>query len=163
MEDYLKELGYLGLIARLKRLSDGMLYSIRDVYKLKAFEIEPNWHFVFLSLKQHETRTMTQLSGAFGLSQPALVKIINKMKKKGYLDFIQDDKDKRKTQLRLSQKAKNELPHFEKVWNAGQNSIAKMLNEDQTFMSKLEDLERLLKQQGFKDRILEQLLENKKA
>lgn len=159
MEDYLKELGHLGLIARLKRLSDSMLYSIRDVYKQKGFEIEPNWHFVFLALKKHETRTMTELSAAFGLSQPALVKIINKMKKRGYLDFVKDEKDNRKTQLRLSQKAKTELTQFEKVWNAGQESIARMMNQDQEFMSKLEDLEIQLTNQSFKERILERLNE----
>ncbi len=159
MEDYLKELGNLGLIARLKRLSDSMLYSIRDVYKMKGFEIEPNWHLVFLSLKKHNTRTMTELSDAFGLSQPALVKIINKMKKKGYLDFIKDVNDSRKTQLRLSQKAKNELPQFEKVWSAGQTSISIMINEDKEFLDKLEDLELQLKQESFKERILKQLEE----
>ncbi len=161
MEDYLKELGHLGLIARLKRISDSMIYSIRDVYKMKAFEIEPNWHLVFLALKKHGSRTMTELSEAFGLSQPALVKIINKMKQKGYLDFIKDEKDSRKTQLRLSQKAKEELPQFEEVWNAGQNSISIMLAERHEFLSQLGELEQLIKKKNFKERILEQLEKEK--
>lgn len=157
MNDYLKELGHLGLIARLKRLSDSMLYSIRDVYKSKGFDIEPNWHFVFLSLKKHGKRTMTELSDSFGLSQPATVKIINKMKKKGYIDTVDDLSDSRKKQLQLSEKAKRELPQFEFVWNAGQASISKMLEDDVTFLSKLEELESLLRDQTFKERIFSQL------
>ena len=73
--DFLKELGYLGLIARLKRLSDSMLYSIRDLYKLEDIDIEPNWHLVFLILKKHKTRTMTEIAESFHLSQAAIVKI----------------------------------------------------------------------------------------
>ncbi|MEP5611869.1 MAG: MarR family transcriptional regulator [Cyclobacteriaceae bacterium] len=157
MDDYLKELGHLGLIARLKRLSDSMLYSIREVYKLKGFEIEPNWHFVFLALKKHRKRTMTELSTSFGLSQPATVKIINKMKEKGYIDMAGDQSDNRKKQLQLSEKARKELPHFEKVWNAGKASISKMIMEDVAFLSKLEEMESLLKDQNFKERILNQL------
>ncbi|MEP1097326.1 MAG: helix-turn-helix domain-containing protein [Cyclobacteriaceae bacterium] len=157
MEDYLKELGHLGLIARLKRLSDSMLYSIRDVYKVERFEIEPNWHFVFLSLKKHGKRTMTELSESFGLSQPATVKIINKMKKKGYIDVVVDSSDSRKKQLQLSEKAKTELPQFERVWIAGQASITDMLKGDTTFLSKLEELESLLKDQRFEKRILNHL------
>ncbi len=125
-KDYLKELEYLGLIARLKRLSDNMLYSIRDMYSLKGFEIEPNWHLVFLLLKKHKTRTMTEISDSLGISQPAVVKIINKMKKKGYLEVIVDDKDSRKKQLTLSKKAKKELPDFEKVWDCGQATIQEL-------------------------------------
>jgi len=61
-DDFLKELGHLGLIARLKRLSDSMLYSIRDLYKIKSVDIEPNWHLVFLTLKKHKMRTMTEIA-----------------------------------------------------------------------------------------------------
>ena len=88
--DFLKELGHLGLIARLKRSSDAILYSIREMYKSENLDIEPNWHLVFLILKKHETRTMTEIAEAFQLSQPAIVKIINKMKEKGYIDCKED-------------------------------------------------------------------------
>jgi len=89
--DFLKELGYLGIIARLKRVSDSIFYSIREVYKLENMDIEPNWHLVFLILKKHKTRTMTEIAESFHLSQPAIVKIINKMRNKGYIDIIEND------------------------------------------------------------------------
>jgi DNA-binding MarR family transcriptional regulator len=159
-EDFLKELDHLGLIARLKRLSDTMLYSIRDIYKLKSIDIEPNWHLVFLVLKKHKKRTMTEIAGSFQLSQPAVVKIINKMKKKGYINFVTDTKDNRKRQLQLSQKAIKKLPVFEKIWNAGQESIKKMLDKNGDFLHLLEKLEQQLEQKNFKDRVLNHLKNN---
>lgn len=155
--DFLKELGYLGLIARLKRLSDSILYSIRDLYKLEDIDIEPNWHLVFLILKKHKTRTMSEIAESFHLSQPAIVKIINKMKKKGYIDIIQDTRDNRKRQLQLSQKAVSELPRFEKIWHAGQESIKEMLEGNQAFLDLLENFEQQIEHKGFKERVLNHL------
>lgn len=159
--DFLKELGYLGLIARLKRLSDSMLYSIRDLYKLKGIDIEPNWHLVFLILKKHKRRTMTEIADAFNLSQPAIVKVIDKMKKKGYIDVIIDSNDNRKRQLQLSQKAIKDLPMFENIWAAGQESIKEMLEKDEMFLDLLEKIERHLENNNFKERVLNHLKEDK--
>jgi len=155
--DFLKALGYLGLIARLKRLSDSMLYSIRDLYKLEDIDIEPNWHLVFLILKKHKTRTITEIAKSFHLSQPAIVKIINKMKKKGYIDIIKDTRDNRKRQLQLSQKAISELPRFEKIWHAGQQTIEEMLEANQAFLNQLEKFEQQIEHQSFKERVLNHL------
>ncbi len=155
--DFLKELGYLGLIARLKRLSDSMLYSIRDLYKLEDIDIEPNWHLVFLILKKHKTRTMSEIAESFHLSQPAIVKIINKMKKKGYIDIIQDTHDNRKRQLQLSQKSISKLPKFEKIWHAGQQSIKEMLEANQEFLNLLENFEQQIEDKSFKERVLDHL------
>ncbi|MDN5205484.1 MarR family transcriptional regulator [Fulvivirgaceae bacterium BMA10] len=156
-DDFLKELEHLGLIARLKRLSDSMLQSIRDLYKLKGIDIEPNWHFVFLLLKKNKRSTMTEMAESFQLSQPAVVKIINKMKQKGYIDIVEDNSDNRKRQLQLSQKAIDQLPLFESIWSAGQQSIKEMLDEDEAFLDLLEKMEQHIRNKNFKDRVLSHL------
>ena len=155
--DFLKELGYLGVIARLKRVSDSIFYSIREVYKLENMDIEPNWHLVFLILKKHKTRTMTEIAKSFHLSQPAIVKIINKMRNKGYIDIIKDTHDNRKRQLQLSKKAKSELPRFEKLWSVGQQTIKEMLEESELFLVLLEKFEQQIEQKSFKGRVLNHL------
>ncbi|ELR73405.1 transcriptional regulator, MarR family [Fulvivirga imtechensis AK7] len=134
-----------------------MLYSIRDVYRIKNIDIEPNWHFVFLILKDHKTRTMSEMAEAFQLSQPAVVKIINKMKKRGYIDIVQDGHDNRKRQLRLSKKAVDLLPMFETIWSAGQLSIRQMLQDNEQFLAELESLEQQLQHKSFNERILTNL------
>lgn len=161
MSDFLTELGHLGMIARLKRMSDAMLYSIREVYKTENVDIEPNWHLVFLLLKKYRTRTMSEIAEAFGLSQPAVVKIINKMKHKGYIEVVADAADSRKKQLRLSGKALEELPRFERIWAAGQASIGELLDGNDAFMPILADMEQQLSDISFSQRIRAHLKDRK--
>jgi len=153
-EDFLDELGHLGLIARLKRLSDSMLYSIREVYKQEGLDIEPNWHLVFLILKKNKTMAMTEIADAFHLSQPAIVKVINKMEQRGYVNIIKDAKDNRRRLLTLSDKAKRLLPGYEKIWSGGEKSIQQMLEGNEAFTDILTSLENQLEQQSFEERIL---------
>ena len=112
---------------------------------------------IFLILKKHKTRTITEIAESFHLSQPAIVKIINKMKKKGYIDIVKDTYDNRKRQLQLSQKAISELPRFEKIWHAGQESIKEILEANQAFLDLLENFEQQIEQKGFKERVLKHL------
>ncbi len=152
-QDFLKQLGPLGLIARLKRLSDSMLYGIREVYQSKGYSIEPNWHFVFLYLKQKGSATLSEMSKAFGLSQPALVKIINKMKDRGYLVSALDDSDGRRRILKLSKNAYKDLEEFEKTWLAGSQSIEELLGPSDSLMTCLESFETQLAEKSFAERI----------
>lgn len=45
--DFLVGLEYLGVTARIKRLSDTFFYSIKELYKQLGITIEPSWHLVF--------------------------------------------------------------------------------------------------------------------
>lgn len=156
-KDFLKELEYLGITARLKRMSDSISYSIKELYKHENIDIEPSWHLVLLILKKHKTRTMTEISEDFNISQPAMVRMIEKIARKGYIDIIENKTDKRKKQLQLSKKALKELPKFERVWDAGQKSIRDMLKGNKVFFSSLEKFEQQLDKTDFKERALNHL------
>ena len=156
-KDFLKELEYLGITARLKRMSDSLSYNIKELYKMKDIDIEPSWHLVFLILKKHKTITMTEIADAFHISQPGITKMITKMKKKGYINIRTNGNDNRKKQVELSQKGLKELPKFEKIWNAGQQSIKDMLEANKEFLISLEKFEKQIKYKNFKDRTINHL------
>ncbi|NOU59122.1 MarR family winged helix-turn-helix transcriptional regulator [Marinifilum caeruleilacunae] len=155
--DFLKELEFLGVTARLKRLSDNLSYSIKDLYQQKDLDIEPSWHLVILLLKKQESSTMSEIADLLQLSQAAATKMLNKMIQKGYLISVRDEKDNRKKMIQLSDKAKLELPKFEKVWNAGQSSIRDILQSNTDFLNNLSDFEDKLKEKSFQQRALEHL------
>ena len=155
--DYLKELGYLGFTARLKRLSDAFSGNIKELYKAKGLDIEPSWHLVFLILKQEERCTMTELADAFHMSQPAVTKMIARMIKKGYITAAADNNDRRKKVLRLTRKAKNKLPQFERIWKAGRDSVREMLSSNDDFLEHLKKLETEIEQKSFAERAMERL------
>ncbi len=116
MTDFIDEIEYYGLTARIKRLSDALNGEARKLYAHLNLDIEPNWHLVFLSLKE-QPLSVTELAKRLRFSHPAIVKIINKMKKHGYIQSIQDDNDSRRQILFLTDKSKKLLPEYEKVWD----------------------------------------------
>ena len=59
--------------------------------------------------------------------QEIVVKLINKMKKRGYIDSEIDPKDNRKYHLMLSQKAIKKLPVLEQYWIAGEKALEELL------------------------------------
>ncbi|WP_370175018.1 MarR family winged helix-turn-helix transcriptional regulator [Leeuwenhoekiella palythoae] len=152
-EDFLIEMGYAGLTGRLKRLSDAFMYQTRDFYREHDSEIEPNWHMIFLLLQKNETMTVTEIAEALQLSHPAIVKLINKMKKRGYINSNLDPEDNRRYNLVLSQKAIKELPVLEAYWEAGNKALEEMLEHNTLLLEQLEQLEARMAEADFKTRM----------
>ena len=150
--DFLKQLEHAGFTARIKRLSDNLLYDARKVYESLEMDIEPNWHLIFLILKKEQKLTVTQISKSLGYSHPAIIKIIQKMKTKGYIQSISDENDGRKQLLQLTPKSLAQLPVLEAQWNTIQSVIETLA--DPTFLEKLTQIENTLAQESLYKRII---------
>ncbi len=159
-QDYLTELGFLSFVTRLKRVSDAMLHDGRRLYKELGMDIEPNWYVIFRLLDENDEMTITKIADTIGFAHPSVITIVNKMTKAGYLESSQCSEDSRRRLLRLSEKAKTELPKFEKVWNAGVTGLKKMLS-DKDYLEFLEILENRVEEKGFKKRTQEVIKKQK--
>ncbi|CAZ98359.1 MarR family transcriptional regulator [Zobellia galactanivorans] len=157
MNDFLTEIEYAGLMSRIKRLSDEVLYSTRDYYKTVGLDIEPNWHLIFLLLEKHKCMTITEIAQELRMSHPACVKIIKKMKKKGYINTSTDDNDSRKQLLELSEKSKEQLPVFREHWNAGAKTTEDLIKNSPHFVEELKEMEILVSEKNYKERTLSHL------
>ncbi|WBL26965.1 MarR family winged helix-turn-helix transcriptional regulator [Zunongwangia sp. HGR-M22] len=151
-DDFLVEMGYAGLTGRLKRLSDSFLYSTRQFYRDNGLEIEPNWHMIFLLLEKHERLTVMEIAEKLHLSHPAIVQLVDKMKKKGYINSVKDPKDKRKHLLRLSKKARLKLPEMQRHWDAGDKAVKEIMNHSKAIFDHLAILEKNIEQADFNER-----------
>lgn len=158
--DFLIEMEYAGLTGRLKRLSDSFMYSTKQFYRAQGLEIEPNWHVIFLLLKKHGNLTIMEIAEALKLSHPAIVQLVEKMKKKGYIDSLRDPEDQRKHRLTLSEKAKSKLPELETFWDAGNKALQEITNHRKIIFEELEILEKNLGEEDFRSRS-ERLLKKK--
>lgn len=145
-DDFLQSLEFVGFTARIKRISDGLLYDARNVYKEIDFDIEPNWHLIFLLLKKEGELTVTQIAQKLKFSHPAVVKIVKKMKERGYVLSGADEHDSRKQLLKLSPKSLHELPRFEREWDQIQEVIQEFVDVD--FLQKLAEMEKKLEEKG---------------
>ncbi|MEQ5790741.1 MarR family transcriptional regulator [Muricauda sp. NFXS6] len=155
--DYLKTLEYLGMTARVKRLSDNLFYSIRKLYQEMDIDIEPSWHLVFLILKEQGEVGMLDFANILNLSKPAVTKMIRKMEDMGYVQMGSDPSDSRRKLVSLSSKAEQRLPQFESVWDAGQLAVQQLLETNPHFMGALELLEQQLEEQNFCDRAIKNI------
>ncbi|WP_370089482.1 MarR family winged helix-turn-helix transcriptional regulator [Ekhidna sp.] len=155
--DFVNELGYLGLAVRLKRLSDAMVHSGRQMYKELGLDIEPNWFLIFLLLKKYEKLSVTEIAAKLHFSHPSVITMVGKMEKAGYLHSSLDKLDSRKKLFTLSLKAEENLPRFEEVWQAGTEGVKKLFSEDNNFLNTLEALEVQYSQKDFKERTLNEL------
>lgn len=155
-QDFLRELGNLAVVTRLKRVSDAMLHDGRRMYKELGMDIEPNWFVMFRLLKKHEKLGVTDIAERIGLAHPSVISIVNKMMKAGYLKEEKSPGDNRKRMLCLTAKAEKDMPEFERVWSAGTAGVKKMMN-DVDMLAFLDTLESRVAEKGFRHRTLEEL------
>lgn len=154
--DLLRELGHLALATRMKRISDRMIHSGREMYKRLGIDIEPNWYMIFKLLQKHETLTVMEIANYLQLSHPSVITIIDKMSKNDYLNLERSKADGRKQLVRLSAKAHEKLPELEKIWEAGTESMGLMM-QAYDILSILDFMEDALEYSDFKTRTIEEL------
>jgi len=141
----MKELGYRALDNRLKRISDRMSHDTRKFFKQIDIDVEPSWHLVFKLLREYKTLTMVDIAQQLGYSHPSTVVMLKKMTAKGYIASEKDSIDKRKLNIKLTQKSIDLLPDLEQIWDSCEDAIYKMLNQDLSILKHLDDIEEALK------------------
>ncbi len=107
------------------------MYSTRQFYRDHGLEIEPNWHMIFLLLQKHEKLTVMEIAEKLHLSHPAIVQLVDKMKKKGYINSVKDKKDKRK---------------------AGDEAVKEIMNHSKAILDYLAVLENNMDEADFRER-----------
>jgi len=152
-KDFLQSLNHRGFTARIKRLGDTMLYDSKKYYQNSQFDLEPNFHMIFLLLKKENGLSVTEIARRVKFSHPAIIKIVKKMKAKGYLEGFPDASDNRKTLVQLSKKGLKQLPIFEKEWNKHQKVIKEIVDDE--FLFKLAQIEDKLYSQSISQRYIQ--------
>jgi len=159
-KDFIIELGYKALDNRLKRISDRMSHDTRKFFKQIDIDVEPSWHLVFKLLKENKIMTMVEIAEQLGYTHPSTVVMLKKMTEKGYIFSKKDTIDKRKLNLKLTQKSIDLLPELESIWNSCENAILKMLNQDFSIIKCLDNLEASLRNIPLNERFYNEFRKN---
>lgn len=152
MNDFLKELDFLGVTARIKRLNDSFNHGIRELYRSQGLDIEPSWHLVLIIIKNEGSVNLVEVANRLHISQPAVTKLVNNIIDKGYIEKMNDPQDSRAKRIKLSDTGKKEFPKWETVWEAGQKAVREMLQENVHFITSLTLLEEANSVEAFQDR-----------
>jgi DNA-binding MarR family transcriptional regulator len=87
------------------------------------------------------------------MSYPSVIVITNKMLAKRFLVSIKDKDDFRKRVLYLSEKAIEQMPDHQKIWDAGISAMDKAL-KGLDALSFISEMENRFNKNGFKERTL---------
>ena len=156
-KDFVRELGFLGVTARLKRLSDSISASIKEMYKQQNIEFEPSWHLYILFLREHPQSSMTEISESLKISLPAVYKVCGKLEKSGLISIVQNELDSRKKCIQLTTKAEKEFIKLNEIWAAGSQAVEQMLATNKSFLRALEKLESENEKLSFECRVQQHL------
>ncbi len=162
-KDFIKELGYKALDNRLKRISDRMSHDTRKFFKHIDIDIEPSWHLIFKLLEESKTLTMVEIAEQLGYTHPSMVMMLKKMTAKGYITSEKHMVDKRKQNIRLTNKSIDLLPELKRIWFSCENAIYKMLNEDVSILKYLDIIESALKETSFNQRFYNEYQKTRKT
>lgn len=124
--DFLASLGTLSLTLRMRRLADRLSEQGRDVYAGLALELEPGWYAPLLLLDARGALSISDAARALGVQHPSLVKVSKSLEEAGLVESVEDPDDGRRRLIRLTPKARRQLPEFQRVWTAFEESLAEL-------------------------------------
>jgi DNA-binding MarR family transcriptional regulator/predicted GNAT family acetyltransferase len=115
--DFLKELGYLAIASRLKRLTDRFMRGGSEAYRALGIDFEPRWFTLFYLLYTEDSpMSILEIAGALKVSHPAVIQTAQVLIKKGLVRSFQDDVDRRKRRLVITAKGKTLAASLTPVW-----------------------------------------------
>lgn len=116
--DFIKELGYLAVATRMKRLMERLMKGAGEVYKSLGIDFEPRYFAVFYLLsKSKGPLSISEIASALKISHPAVIQTTQLLLKKRLVISAQDEVDRRKRLLILSKKGLRMAEEMKPIWD----------------------------------------------
>lgn len=116
--DFLKELGYLAIASRMKRLTDSLLRGGSEAYRSLGLDFEPRWFTLFYLLYSGDSPlSIREIADALKVSHPAVIQTAQMLARRGLIRSFQDPVDKRKRRLAVTPKGRELGASLAPVWD----------------------------------------------
>jgi len=102
-----KRTGKMALGSRLRLFTARVTDDAAKIYESYQIDFAPKWFPVFFVLKEGDEKTITEIAGEIGHSQPSVSKIIKEMIEGGLVKENQKSADKRRNVVVLTKKGKS--------------------------------------------------------
>jgi DNA-binding MarR family transcriptional regulator/GNAT superfamily N-acetyltransferase len=128
--DFIKDLGYLAVATRMKRLTERLMRGAGEVYRALDIDFEPRYFAVFYLLSRSERPlSISEIASALKISHPAVIQTTQRLLKKKLVISSKDDADRRKHQLSLSPKGLKTAKELQHVWDDFVTATVDMFDE----------------------------------
>ncbi len=115
VEDVVKELGYLTLGTRLKRLGERLQAQTQVVLENAAIDV-PASHFPILAaLDRLGSLSVGELTEAVGISQPGVTRLLEKLEADGWVQSTQTAGDRRVRAIGLTKQGRQLIARAKRV------------------------------------------------
>jgi DNA-binding MarR family transcriptional regulator len=139
----------------LKRISNQFQQDILKIYASLGIRFDLSWFPVFYFLNKEKEVTITSLSKELEVSHPAIIQVINSLKKEKLIQVSVDKNDKRKRNVRFTAKGYELMCKVEPVWKNIKQIMDEILIEGERtnqLIPALGELENIFSKQGIYER-----------
>lgn len=159
--DFIKDLGYLAVASRMKRLTDRFMRGGLEAYKSLGIDFEPRWFSVFYLIFSHETPlSISEIAASLKISHPAVIQTSQMLVRKGLIESFQDIKDRRIRRLDITEKGKELANFLLPIWNDFMAATAELFEKaDVDMLSAIERIEAQLDEEEVGERIIKRIKE----
>ena len=115
----------------LKQIHDIMEKNANNVLREQELTISQSGVLVLLDEKEGKTASFKELEKDFGVSQPTMVGILNRLVQKDLVEVLTDSEDKRIRKAHLTQKGADKCKEGYKHMNSAEEQLLKSLTDDE--------------------------------
>ena len=115
----------------LKQIHDIMEKNANNVLREQDLTISQSGVLVLLDEKEGKTALFKELEKDFGVSQPTMVGILNRLEQKDLVEVLNDSEDKRIRKAHLTHKGADKCKEGYKHMNSAEAQLLKSLTDDE--------------------------------
>lgn len=115
----------------LKQIHDIMEKNANNILREQDLTISQSGVLVLLDEKEGKTALFKELEKDFGVSQPTMVGILNRLVQKDLVEVLTDSEDKRIRKAHLTQKGADKCKEGYKHMNSAEEQLLKSLTDDE--------------------------------
>lgn len=115
----------------LKQIHDIMEKNANNVLREQELTISQSGVLVLLDEKEGKTASFKELEKEFGVSQPTMVGILDRLVQKDFVEVLTDSEDKRIRKAHLTQKGADKCKEGYKHMNSAEEQLLRSLTDDE--------------------------------
>lgn len=157
--DFIKELGYLAIASRMKRLTEHFMRGGGQAYKSLGIDFEPRWFTVFyLIYSQDEPLSISEIADSLKISHPAVIQTAQMLTKKGLIKSFQDSQDRRIRRLTMTGKGKELVNFLIPIWSDFETATVEIFEKAGVDMlGSIQRIETCLEEEDIGSRIINRI------
>lgn len=126
---FLEELGLVALGSRMKAISE-RLYALADeVYGARGSQVHGRWFPVLRLLHDRGPQTVGEIASHIGQTHSAVSQLADRLVREGWLEVRDDERDRRRRSLALSERAHEAIRAVKPAWRAIEETLAERCRE----------------------------------